>query len=44
MDIAIILTRMQSKEIKNYRVQFEDDNDEVKYIMPEHVIEMPKIK
>ncbi|KAG2231786.1 hypothetical protein INT48_005441 [Thamnidium elegans] len=26
------------------KVQFEDDNDEVKYIMPEHVIEMPKSK
>ncbi|GAA5810080.1 hypothetical protein MFLAVUS_003498 [Mucor flavus] len=39
---TVIAPPSKSKEIKNYRVQFEDDNDEVKYIMPEHVIEMPK--
>ncbi|KAI9365855.1 SGF29 tudor-like domain-containing protein [Pilaira anomala] len=41
---TVIAPPSKSKEIKNYRVQFEDDNDEVKYIMPEHVIEMPKSK
>ncbi|KAI7895707.1 SGF29 tudor-like domain-containing protein [Mucor mucedo] len=41
---TVIAPPSKSKEIKNYRVQFEDDNDEVKYIMPEHVIEMPKTK
>ncbi|KAI9480831.1 MAG: SGF29 tudor-like domain-containing protein [Benjaminiella poitrasii] len=38
----VIAPPSKSKEIKNYRVQFEDDNDEVKYVMPEHVLEMPK--
>ncbi|ORZ04012.1 SGF29 tudor-like domain-domain-containing protein [Syncephalastrum racemosum] len=27
-----------------YNVQFEDDNNEVKYVLPEHVLEMPKSK
>lgn len=39
---TVIAPPSKSKEIKNYRVQFEDDNDEVKYIMPDHVLEMPK--
>ncbi|CAO0800808.1 unnamed protein product [Mucor circinelloides] len=41
---TVIAPPSKSKDIKNYRVQFEDDNDEVKYVMPEHVLEMPKIK
>ncbi|KAI8369365.1 SGF29 tudor-like domain-containing protein [Radiomyces spectabilis] len=28
----------------NYKVQFEDDNNEVKHVMPEHVLELPKQK
>ncbi|KAG2211315.1 hypothetical protein INT46_009217 [Mucor plumbeus] len=28
----------------NYKVQFEDDNNEYKYVMPGHVLEVPKIK
>lgn len=39
-----VLIQIQGKEIKKYRVQFEDDNDEVKYVMPQHMLEMPKIK
>lgn len=30
--------------IGNYKVQFEDDNNEVKYVMPRHVLEVPKLK
>ncbi|KAI8638709.1 SGF29 tudor-like domain-containing protein [Parasitella parasitica] len=41
---TVIAPPSKGKDIKNYRVQFEDDNDEVKYVMPEHVLEMPKIK
>lgn len=39
---TVIAPPSKTKEIRNYRVLFEDDNDEVKYIMPEHVLEMPK--
>ncbi|KAI7903664.1 SGF29 tudor-like domain-containing protein [Cokeromyces recurvatus] len=39
---VVIAPPSKSKEIKNYRVQFEDDNDEVKYVMPEHILKMPK--
>lgn len=28
----------------NYKVQFEDDNNEYKYVMPGHVLEVPKVK
>ncbi|KAI9485613.1 MAG: SGF29 tudor-like domain-containing protein [Benjaminiella poitrasii] len=28
----------------NYKVQFEDDNNELKYVMPGHVLEIPKLK
>ncbi|KAI8991962.1 SGF29 tudor-like domain-containing protein [Mycotypha africana] len=40
---VVIAPPSKNKEIKNYRVQFDDDNDEVKYVMPEHVLEMPKL-
>ncbi|KAG1219408.1 hypothetical protein G6F35_007513 [Rhizopus arrhizus] len=33
----------KSKDIKNYRVQFEDDNNQVKQVAPEHVLEMPQL-
>ncbi|KAI8094950.1 SGF29 tudor-like domain-containing protein [Gilbertella persicaria] len=33
---TVVAPPSKSKEIKNYRVRFEDDNDEVKYVMPEH--------
>lgn len=38
-------TSFQNKDLStagSYKVQFEDDNNEVKYVMPEHVLEMPK--
>ncbi|KAI8351217.1 SGF29 tudor-like domain-containing protein [Choanephora cucurbitarum] len=41
---TVVAPPSKSKEIKNYRVRFEDDNNEVKYVMPEHVLEMPKTK
>jgi hypothetical protein len=41
---TVIAPPSKGKEIKKYRVQFEDDNDEVKYVMPQHMLEMPKIK
>lgn len=28
----------------NYKVQFEDDNNEFQYVMPGHVLELPKPK
>ncbi|GAA5804263.1 hypothetical protein HPULCUR_009750 [Helicostylum pulchrum] len=43
----IVSTPTKNKDptfIGNYKVQFEDDNNEVKYVMPRHVLEVPKIK
>ncbi|KAG1441836.1 hypothetical protein G6F56_011313 [Rhizopus delemar] len=39
---TVISSPNKNKDIKNYRVQFEDDNNEVKHVAPEHVLEMPK--
>ncbi|CEG84284.1 hypothetical protein RMATCC62417_18107 [Rhizopus microsporus] len=39
---VVISPPSKNKDIKNYKVQFEDDNDEVKQVAPEHVLEMPK--
>ncbi|KAI9316031.1 SGF29 tudor-like domain-containing protein [Dichotomocladium elegans] len=43
---TVILPPKQNKENNSgsYKVQFEDDNNEVKYVLPEHVLEMPKQK
>ncbi|KAL1928445.1 hypothetical protein VTP01DRAFT_2801 [Rhizomucor pusillus] len=42
---TVILPPNKNKDLStagSYKVQFEDDNNEVKYVMPEHVLEMPK--
>ncbi|KAL0074998.1 SGF29 tudor-like domain-containing protein [Phycomyces blakesleeanus] len=44
---SVIAPPSKNKEVGrqgNYKVQFEDDNDEFKYVMPEHVLEFPKTK
>ncbi|KAI8365717.1 SGF29 tudor-like domain-containing protein [Blakeslea trispora] len=33
-----------SSFIGNYKVQFEDDNNEIKHVKPGHVLEVPKMK
>lgn len=39
---TVVSPPSKNKDLTSYRVQFEDDNDEVKQVMPEHVLEMPK--
>ncbi|KAI7882050.1 hypothetical protein K492DRAFT_176562 [Lichtheimia hyalospora FSU 10163] len=44
---TVVLPPKQNKDISSpgtYKVQFEDDNNEMKYVMPGHVLEMPKSK
>ena len=41
---ATVITPPSSSKNKEYKVLFEDDNDQVKSISPEHVLEMPKTK
>ncbi|KAI7902605.1 SGF29 tudor-like domain-containing protein [Cokeromyces recurvatus] len=43
----VITPPSKNKDIQytsNYQVQFEDDNNEFKYVMPEYVLEIPKFK
>ncbi|KAI9491600.1 SGF29 tudor-like domain-containing protein [Zychaea mexicana] len=44
---TVILPPNKNKDLGsagNYQVQFEDDNNELKYVLPGHVLEMPKAK
>lgn len=47
IDIYQVYLFTKNKDISyggNYKVQFEDDNNEYKYVMPGHVLEVPKVK
>ncbi|KAI8990171.1 SGF29 tudor-like domain-containing protein [Pilobolus umbonatus] len=39
---TVITPPSKNKDLTRYRVQFEDDNDEVQNVMPEYILEMPK--